>query len=101
MAKYVKYDDVLDTINSLGYSCETDEQADGWDNAIDTAIERLKNIPAADVQEVRHGHWIQIDDAKCKCSICDTIAFIALYPSSSDKNYCPSCGARMDGDPHE
>lgn len=43
----------------------------------------------------KKGHWIQIDDTKCKCSCCDIIAFIALYPSG-DKNFCPNCGAIMN-----
>lgn len=56
--------------------------------------ERLK---AADVAPVRRGRWIRVDDTKCKCSVCDAVAFIAQYPPSADKNYCPNCGARMDG----
>lgn len=53
--------------------------------------------PTADVQEIRHGRWEQIDDTKCKCSNCGIIAFIVVYPSGN-KNYCFNCGARMDGD---
>lgn len=41
------------------------------------------------------GHWIQVDDSKCRCSNCDVIALIALYPMSANKNYCPNCGVRM------
>ena len=49
------------------------------------------------VEPVRHGHWKQVDDTKCKCSECEAIAYIAQYPPSADKNYCPNCGAKMDG----
>lgn len=38
-----------------------------------------------------------VDDTKCRCSNCDIIALIGLYPHG-DKNYCPNCGAKMDGD---
>lgn len=50
----------------------------------------------ADVAPVVHGRWIQVDSTKCRCSHCDIIALIALYPHG-DKNFCPNCGAKMDG----
>ena len=47
--------------------------------------------PTADVVEVRHGYWI---DGKCGhykiCSECKQIA-------DFDFDYCPHCGAKMDG----
>ena len=55
--------------------------------------------PAADVAPVVHGHWEQVDDTKCRCSRCDIIALIGLYPHG-DKNYCPNCGAKMDEEEH-
>lgn len=64
----------------------------------ETVISDLNHaIPSADVAPVRHGRWICADNAKCKCSECDTVAFIALYPPFADKNYCPNCGAKMNG----
>lgn len=48
---------------------------------------------------VVHGHWEQVDDTKCRCSRCDIIALIGLYPHG-DKNYCPNCGAKMDEEEH-
>lgn len=64
--------------------------------SIDSLKTFIKNRPAADVAPVVHGHWIQVDSTKCRCSRCDIIALIALYPHG-DKNYCPNCGAKMDG----
>ena len=50
-------------------------------------------IPAADVQEVRHGHWKQRMSTltSVKCSECGTC-------HEYDTRYCPYCGCRMDGD---
>lgn len=53
---------------------------------------------APTVEERDRGHWIQVDDTKCKCSSCEITHLIAQYPSG-DKNYCPNCGAIMDGEP--
>lgn len=44
----------------------------------------------------KHGHWRQVDESKCECSNCGIVALIGLYPHG-DKNYCPNCGAKMDG----
>ena len=64
--------------------------------AWDSAINALRNAPAADVAQVRHGRWIDMresskDVPECKCSECGCV-IIGL-----EKNYCPNCGARMDG----
>lgn len=58
-------------------------------------LQTVGEIPAADVAPVVHGYWTQVDDTKCRCSNCDIIALVGLYPHG-DKNYCPNCGAKMD-----
>lgn len=63
------------------------------------AINALKNEPAADVQEVKHGHWIiryegTYKRAKCYCSICGKSNGIA--GRNQMRPYCPWCGARME-----
>lgn len=58
----------------------------------------LRNIPSADVQPVKRGRWIEVSPKHSRCSVCDTTCLIAVYPISKGANYCPNCGARMDGD---
>ena len=58
----------------------------------------IESFPAADVQPVMHGKWVQIkllqDGYKAKeCSACKA-TFWDLYRW----NYCPNCGAKMDGE---
>lgn len=59
----------------------------------------ISDLPAADVAEVVHGRWIKddflFDDVNNaeKCSQCGKlIGWFGNLP-----NYCPNCGARMDG----
>lgn len=67
-------------------------------------LNMIDNAPTADVQEVRHGCWITKDldnfrKIECKCSECGYIG-ISNYDSYDDPydfNYCPNCGALMDG----
>lgn len=51
----------------------------------------------ADVQEVKHGEWItQNIKYNHKCSICEHSAFYSITGVLC--NYCPNCGAKMDGE---
>ena len=60
----------------------------------------LDEFPTADVVEVVHGEWIVLydedspQDGIWKCSECDYIRFV---DDISPTNYCPNCGAKMDG----
>lgn len=60
-------------------------------------------IPAADVAPVVHGRWIHSRYEDCseqfelvKCSQCNHEAYaMAFYVRGG--NYCPNCGAKMEG----
>lgn len=68
---------------------------------IEEIFAAIQEAPAADVQEVRHGRWEDevytswpLKIYGHKCSVCR-----AITPVSEGKNnYCPNCGARMEGD---
>jgi rubrerythrin len=67
----------------------------------------IKNIPTADIAEARHGHWItekealEIDryDLAFTCSVCGRCDWDCT--ESESFNYCPNCGAKMDGERKE
>ena len=64
----------------------------------------IKAMPAADVEPVRHGEWIIVEDeyvGYVKCSVCGDAftSWGAIWGAIT--RYCPSCGARMDGDDNE
>ena len=54
----------------------------------------IKKAPAADVAPVVHGEWrersLWIIRYPYECSNCNYVSDLAT-------NYCPNCGARMDG----
>ncbi len=101
MAKYVKLKKVWKMLHSIGgCGAEPESWADGWDKAIDTAIKELDKLPAADVQELKHGSWSKEMLSKqdtvfgdfhfgFQCSVCG-----ALMNKTA---YCGNCGAKMDG----
>ena len=55
----------------------------------------LRKAPAADVVEVRHGRWIEIDYTIC-CSECGR-SWRMIDNDTWSFYYCPHCGAKMDG----
>lgn len=69
----------------------------------DVVISDIKGMKAADVAPVRHGRWIHSRYEDCseqfelvKCSQCNHEAYaMAFYVRGG--NYCPNCGAEMDG----
>ena len=72
-------------------------------NITQRIFEIISEIPAADVAPVVHGRWIHSRYEDCseqfelvKCSQCNHDAYaMAIYVHGG--NYCPNCGAKMDG----
>lgn len=92
MFDYVALEEAKETVKYIPY-CDWKTVGD-W----------LDEIPAADVVEVIHGHWISQQEAEtindygkayC-CSICGHCDWDCT--ESESFNYCPHCGAKMDGE---
>lgn len=61
------------------------------------AYKSIAKLPAADVAPVKHGKWKRISHRQLygyKCSECDAIC----NRKKRRLNYCPNCGAKMDGE---
>lgn len=54
------------------------------------AAQILEKLPAADVAPVVHGHKVDDGGFYARCSQCDGVLPLCA-------NYCPNCGAKMDG----
>lgn len=98
MAKYIEREKVLGVINELQGVCATEvpkNKADIYNDVFEEVYGEMQRIPAADVQEVKHGFW---EEGKVRgqfaliCSECECDAGV-IY----DYDYCPNCGAKMDG----
>lgn len=64
----------------------------------DVMRQLIEMQPAADVAPVRHGRWIYGEDIDIQCSVCGTDALTEGDYRQTRSNYCPNCGARMDGE---
>ena len=74
-----------------------------------SGVKILNQFPVADVAPVRHGRWISLTDcsnAGVYCSVCQKKVYKEDYAICNRKNklrsdYCPNCGAKMDGELNE
>lgn len=97
MARYVD-------IDSLGIGRKNrdvfnvPELADGWNSLYDL----LEDAPTADVAEVKRGEWKKLDgewreQSTNKPLIIHQCSCCGMYYQNAPYNYCPNCGAKMDG----
>ena len=90
MAEYIEREAAIkelmnDAPEQVGYSRED-------------AADCIRYMDVTDVVPVRHGRWISKNDHGYEwvfvCSNCD---YVDGYPFNDRPNYCPNCGAKMDG----
>ena len=64
-----------------------------WNDAMDV----IRFTPSADAAPVVHAKWEKIDSNTRVCSACGFGFDIGCSPILVIANYCPSCGAKLDG----
>ena len=100
MAEYIKREALIDAVESIDwysvYKGKLTAGAPNTENALYKASSIyavIDNAPSADVAPVRHGRWVDIDYEFAQCSLCK----YPVYAAWNATNYCPNCGAKMDG----
>ena len=84
MAEYIDRTKVRIAIIDTKWICDQDE---------DVAYDMIDSIPAADVEEVKHGFWVPqilLGERVWDCSECKTLG-------SPHWKRCPVCEAKMTG----
>nr|DAX11258.1 MAG TPA: RimK-related lysine biosynthesis protein, Probable-dependent amine/thiol ligase family Amino-group [Bacteriophage sp.] len=107
MVEYLKRDDALralEQINPVDYGAMWDYEAHHYaGECLRDCKEAIDSIPAADVAPVIHARW---DDSgrytfpgggtAVRCTECGCALTVSEY-HLNNWNYCPVCGAKMDG----
>ena len=102
MARYIDAEQAQLRIKSLceNYNIAYGNRYGGFGKEIARILE---NVPTADVQEVKHGEWI--DNTKYLERVCSNCGREVVYQIIDGcweyENYCPHCGATMDGKENE
>lgn len=97
----ILYFDTEDRSCHIGFGSYYLEYVFKW---LSEEFETVADWQTADVAPVRHGRWVHDHYENCseqfeivKCTNCGHKAYaMAIYVRGG--NYCPNCGARMDGD---
>ena len=121
MAEYIEREALLKHAHiGMTRVSDTEWQKGYWDG-VDDMAEYIREEPAADVAEVKHGEWIENEccDISGVCSVCGaeahyTSRFEETFDYDWEENlqstgyeeikeyirtpYCSNCGARMDGE---
>ena len=87
---YISREDAIDICcrNCLGCYLNTETKA-----TYCRSIKELTALPAADVEERKTGKWEIIDEVEPRrygCSNCKRMVW-------HTENFCPNCGAKMEG----
>lgn len=99
---YIECEDLITELNNMASDLIKDNSIQ-CNIAAGTVIEIKDNIvakqPAADVVEVRHSYWqcsnVRMSSRDITCRYCHRTETISN--GEEDFEYCPHCGAKMDG----
>lgn len=73
----------------------------GYNHGVGDCIAIAKNIPTIEAEPVKTGKWIEVPQEffapSYKCSVCGEPPIVDLYSDWVFSNYCPNCGAKMEG----
>lgn len=100
MAEYIERAKIVEYLRSRkGNFC--DDIGKYWSTGMEAAASACEKFPAADVAPMVRGRWIPAEpesDVIFICSKCETeISTSWDYDQAEMWNYCPNCGAKMEG----
>lgn len=92
MAEYIEREAIMEFPIRKDH-CDKERANEHFIFGIESVLEYVENLPAADVAPVVHGHWIEENGCQI-CSECGEEHEWDEYRAA----YCDVCGAKMDGD---
>lgn len=93
MAEYIEREAALNATFKIHVKL-LDRRIKTAQDAVQAYANYIAYLPAADVQPVTHGRWVINHYPVAECQVCKHLTDISHLTSI---NYCPNCGARMDG----
>lgn len=117
MAEYISREELIKALEtdynsswcSKPQGSEEDVEGVRYDEGVrdeyDDVLKITCAMAAADVQLVKHGYWEEVSDyggwgdTHYRCSVCSEEWYLEDgKPKDNNMNFCPRCGARMDGE---
>lgn len=96
MAEYIIKETLQEKLNRKKAGPANKRYTEGWNDAILMVKSIIHSEKAADVAPVRHGRWVQTKAPFMnECEDCSACGYRTVW--GHRYNYCPNCGAKMDG----
>lgn len=105
MDKYINQQTLQNALERKQCGPANQRYTDGWNDCLLRVKSMVSKAPAADVAPVVHGRWISWEEAgnpvpspdRHECSVCHDAAQVLVNGLELLSDYCPNCGAIMDG----
>lgn len=98
MAEYIEREALEVALNHrLNFLMAENGEYDHYTSGFDEAVTRVEDFPAADAAPVVHGRW---ENGNPICPVCGEDKFKDLDADiwcDWQPDFCPNCGAKMDG----
>ena len=66
----------------------------GLDDVEAVVVSDIDNAPTVD--PVKHGHWVNVQNQYCVCSVCGDVQYRFIRVVKVDCKFCPNCGTKLD-----
>lgn len=103
--RVINADALKESLKELKAEGTNRKYVQGLQDAIDGYFPQIiDDEPTIDAEPVRHGRWVcvEAEPERVWCDNCKTIYYssdlLNIEADDEKVNFCPNCGARMDGD---
>lgn len=94
MAEYIEREAIMEFPIRKDH-CDKEHANEHFIFGIESVLEYVENLPAADVAPVVHGRWKK-SGSLLECQYCGEIYSQLGGNAGKSWNYCPNCGAKME-----
>lgn len=96
--EYIRREDAVDTVPKERIVEYMDEFGAGYNSCRNDILRSIESLEPADVAPVVHSRWVLggYDDMYYVCERCGHKQ--SEYYAKPTANFCPNCGAKMDGE---
>ncbi len=94
MSDLINRRDAIDVVNSTVESLKLSDKGRAFFEKI---VSGIYDIPSVRSRAIVQGEWLRADYDKVRCGECEALVRIEFHSSGCARNFCPNCGAQMDG----
>lgn len=82
-------------------SCNPAEWTRGYEQGVMDTVNMMGLQKVIEAEPVRHGEWRMFRDECVLLAECSECGTVQSGIAAAQWDYCPLCGAKMDGDDHD